>query len=267
MKLLPRSRFLGAAIIDKRQEATDPNQQQNATQLDIGSLNGTWYLTGVTQNVWDAYSMIQKTMNIDLTCLQFNVSQASNTSFDALISTFLTQNSSQVGVNASAASAFLLQEPDSSVNVTDNEYLWTAYGSQVFVNKGQWKNFTSNGESTEDPAESGSTAIPGTKPIEATIYSKLIDSNSEPGSGTAENIDTIFIWGSELKVHDVTNNKRADEVYGAILSKTPSVAEDVFNKTLALLPSQIVANNVTVLLLDDTCKTQNTTEGNNDQPQ
>lgn len=225
-------------------------------------------MTSVTQNVWDAYGIIQKTMNIDINCLQFNVSQSgTENSFDALVSTFLTQNSSDVGVNASAASVFMLQDGDTTANATAKEYLWTAYASQIFVNQNQWKNFTSGGKNTED-TPSGSVAIPGTKPLEANVYTKFIDSNAEPGSDKAENIDTVFIWGTEAKFHDVAKSKRADEVYGAILSKSSSIAEDVFNKTLGLLPPQIAANNISLVLLDDTCKTDNKEQNadqNNDQ--
>ncbi|KAG2231953.1 hypothetical protein BDF21DRAFT_400431 [Thamnidium elegans] len=285
--ILAISTVSGAAIIDKRQEPNqdpnqqdpsqdpnqqdpnqDPNQQQNATKPDIAALDGVWYLTGVTQNVWDAYGIVQKAMNIDINCPQFNVSQGGvENSFDVLISSFLTQNASDIGVNASAASVFTLQEGDSTANATDKEYLWTSYASQIFVNQGQWKNFTSNGKNTEE-TPSGSVAIPGTKPVEANIYTKFIDSNAEPGSGNAENIDTIFIWGTEAKFHDATKSKRADEVYGAILSKTSSIAEDVFNKTLALLPPQVVSNNVSLVLLDDSCKADNDDQNadqNNDQ--
>lgn len=217
-------------------------------------------MTGVTQNVWDLYSIAQKAMNIDVNCLQFNVSQSSNTSFDAFASTFLTHNGSNIGVNASAATAFFLGEPDSSVNLTDSEYLWTAYASQIFVNDAQWDNFTSNGQSQENATESGSKIIPGSKPVEATIYSKLIDSNAEPGSNSTGTVDTIFLWGSKAKVVDASaSQKRAEDVYGVILSKSSSVAEDVFNKTLALLPPQIVANNVSLVLLADSCKSNSTT--------
>lgn len=202
-------------------------------------------------------------MRIDVNCLQMDVSQSSNTSFDAFGSTFLTHTGSDVGVNATAASAFFLQQPDSSVNLTDSEYLWTAYASQIFVNDAQWNNFTSNGQSKDNSTESGSKAVPGSKPVEATIYSKLIDSNANPGSNTTANIDTIFLWGSKAKSVENSDSaqKRAEEVYGVILSKSSSVAEDVFNKTLALLPSQIAANNVTLVLLADSCQS-NSTNGN-----
>ncbi|KAG2194233.1 hypothetical protein INT47_005701 [Mucor saturninus] len=258
--LLAVSTVSGASI--KRQEAPqDQTASQYPANIDLGSLNGTWYLTGVTQNVWDLYSIAQKTMNIDVNCLQMDVSQTSNTSFDAFGSTLLTHTGTDVGVNATAASAFFLQQPDSSVNLTDSEYLWTAYASQIFVNEAQWKNFTSNGQSQENSTESGSKVVPGSKPVEATIYSKLIDSNAEPGSNTTENVDTIFLWGSKAKfIDDSESQKRAEEVYGIILSKTSSVAEDVFNKTLALMPSQIAENNVTLVLLADSCQANSTSE-------
>lgn len=211
------------------------------------------YLTGVTQSVWNVYEIIQNTMNINLNCPHFQVSQASNTSFDAIVSAFLTHTTSNtVGITASGAGAFMLQDSDATVNTTANENLWTAYGSQVFVNEASWKNFTSQGQSTEDPANAGSVAIPGTQPFEATVYSKLIDSNAEPGSETLENLDTVFLWGTEATFHNT--RKRAGEVYGLVLSKTPNVGEDVFNKTLALLPPAIAQNNITVVLLQDSCE-------------
>ncbi|GAA5803872.1 hypothetical protein HPULCUR_009357 [Helicostylum pulchrum] len=276
--VLAISTVSGAAIIDKRQEPTqdpaqdpaqeptqdpnqDPNQQdpnqQNATTPDFAALTGIWYLTGVTQNIWDAYGIVQKTMNIEINCPQFNISQGgAENSFDALVSTFLTQNTTDVGANASAASVFTLQDGDSTANATANEFLWTAFASQLFVNENQWKNFTSGGKNTE-AAPGGSVAIPGTRPLEANVYTKFIDSNAEPGSDKAENIDTVFIWATEAKFHDVPKTKRAEEIYGAILSKTPSIAEDVFNKTLALLPAQVVSNNASLVLLDDSCKADN----------
>jgi hypothetical protein len=197
-------------------------------------------------------------MDIEINCLQLNVSKSSNTSFDALASAFLTHKGTPLGVNASAAGAFLLDSPDSSVNVTDTEYLWKAYASQVFVNGAQWSNFTSNGTSQQNVTESGSKPVPGTKPLEATVYSKLIDSNAKPGDNST-NYDTIFLWGSKLQFFDPSSlSKRADEVYGAILSKSSSIGADVFNRTLALLPPQIAENNITVVLLNDTCKTNST---------
>jgi hypothetical protein len=192
-------------------------------------------------------------MNIEVNCLQLNVSKSSNTSFDATVSAFLTHTGTPLGVNASAAGTFMLDSPDSSVNVTDSEYLWKAYASQAFVNGAQWSNFTSNGQSSQNSTESGSKPIPGTKPLEATVYSKLIDSNAQPGDNST-NYDTIFLWGSKIQFFDPSSfTKRADEVYGAILSKNPSVGVDVFNRTLALLPPAIAENNITVVLLNDTC--------------
>lgn len=252
--ILAVSSVSGALI--KRDEASDQeiiSQYPNAT--DIGGLNGTWYLTGATQSVWDMYAKVQQAMNIQINCLQMNVTKSSNTSFDAIGSAFLNRNGSQVGVNATAAGAFFLQQPDSTVNVTDAEYLWKAYASQIFVNGAQWSNFTSDGQSSQNATESGSKPIPGSKPFEATIYSKLIDSNANPNdNNTSSNIDTVFLWGSKMQFFDPSEiKKRADEVYGIILSKTSSVGEDVFNKTLALLPPQIAQNNISVVLLNDTC--------------
>ncbi|KAG2210648.1 hypothetical protein INT46_011548 [Mucor plumbeus] len=258
-----------AAYLTPRQEATPDggDQQQNNTAVqqypqgfDAGVLNGTWYLTGVTQNIWSVYELLSQKMDLNVNCLQFNVSGTSNTTLDIFASTFLSKNSTDAGVNATAAGAFILQSPDSQTNVSNHEFLWDAYASQVFVNKAQWENFTSNGQSTTNASETGSTVIPGTKPIQASVYTQLIDSNAQPGSNDSTNYDTVFIWGSQAKTfNDSSAKKRAEDVYGIILSKTSNVEEDAFNKTVALLPPSIAANNVSLVKLNDTCTLQNNT--------
>lgn len=213
------------------------------------------YLTGITQSVWDLYSTIEKSMHVEIDCLQFNVSKSSNTSFDALASAFLMHNGSSIGVNVTAATAFLLQAPDSNTNISDSEYLWNAYASQVFVNGASWSNFTSNGTSNNNATTSGSEPVPGTKPFAATVYSKLIDSNAQPGTNSSTKYDTVFLWTSMIQALDPSqiNKRSADQVYGVVLSKTSSVGQDTFNKTLALLPPAVAKNNISVVLLNDTC--------------
>lgn len=258
-----------AAYLTPRQEATPDggDQQQNQTvqqyggNFDAGVLNGTWYLTGVTQNIWSVYELLSQKMNLDVNCLQLNVSASSNTTLDVFASAFLSKNGTDVGVNATAAGAFILQSPDDKTNVSNHEFFWDAYASQIFVNKAQWENFTSNGQSTANASDSGSAVIPGSKPAQASIYTQLIDSNAQPGSNDSTNYDTVFIWGSEMKTFD-NYQKRADDLYGIILSKTSNVADDTFNKTIALLPQAVAANNVSVVKLNDTC-----TLHNNDQQQ
>ncbi|KAL7313731.1 hypothetical protein PS15m_007436 [Mucor circinelloides] len=258
-----------AAYLTPRQEAT-PNggdQQQNQTvqqyggNFDAGVLNGTWYLTGVTQNIWSMYELLSQKMNLDVNCLQLNVTSSSNTTLDVFASAFLSKNGTDLGVNATAAGAFILQSPDDKTNVSNHEFYWDAYASQIFVNKGQWENFTSNGQSNANASDSGSAVIPGSKPVQASIYTQLIDSNAQPGSNDSTNYDTVFIWGSQMKTFD-NFQKRADDLYGIILSKTSNVADDTFNKTVALLPQAVAANNVSVVKLNDTC-----TLRNNDQQQ
>lgn len=211
-------------------------------------------MTGLTQNAWSTYQTITQAMGFDIDCLQFNVTSSSNTTLDLVASAFLNKTSADVGVNATAAGTVILQSPDSSTNTSDHQYAWEGYGSQVFVNKAQWENFTSNGQSNANASESGSTTITGTKPFQLSLYSKLIDSNAQPGSNDSTNFDTIFLWGSQIHFFD--NNqykKRADDIYGVLLSKTSSIDENTFNKTVALLPQAIAANNISVVKLNDTC--------------
>ncbi|CEP08481.1 hypothetical protein [Parasitella parasitica] len=259
---------VSAAYLTPRQEATpdggnqDQNQNQTSQQypegFDAGVLNGTWYLTGATQNVWNAYELLSQKMNLNINCLQFNVTGTSNTTLDVFASTFLSKNGTNIGVNATVAGAFILQSPDSQTNVSNHEFYWDAFASQVYVNKAQWENFTSNGQSTSsNSSESGSTVIPGTRPMEASIYTQLIDSNAQPGSNESTNYDTVFIWGSQFKTLDTSAQKRADDIYGIILSKTSNVADDTFNKTINLLPPAIAASNTSVVKLNDTCSLEN----------
>jgi hypothetical protein len=216
------------------------------------------YLTGVTQSVWDLYASVQNSMNLEIDCLQLNVSKSSNTSFDALASAFLMHNGSTIGVNATAATEFLLQDPDSNTNTSDSEYLWNAYASQIFVNGASWSNFTSNGTSTDNATTSGSEPVPGTKPFASVVYSKLIDSNAQPGSNSSTKYDTVFLWTSMIQTFDPSQlNKRVSEVYGVVLSKTSSIGQDTFNKTLALLPLTVAQNNISVVMLNDTCHNTN----------
>jgi hypothetical protein len=214
------------------------------------------YLTGITKNAWSYYDTFSKVLNFEVSCLQLNVTGASNTSFDALASVFLGRRGQNVGVNASAAGVFFLKQPDSNINVTNKEFAWDAYGSQVFVNKDSWENFTSGGQKKGLNATSGAAVIPGTKPFQVSLYSKLIDSNAVHGSN-ATNIDTVFLWGKQIKFFNPGQyNKRSqpkENVYGVILSKTSKVADDVFNKTLTLLPQYVIANNVSIVKLNDTC--------------
>jgi hypothetical protein len=213
-------------------------------------------LTGITQNAWNYYNTFSKAMNLEINCLQLNVTGTSNTSFDALASAFLGRQGQDVGVNASAAGVFSLRQPDSGINVTNKEFAWDAYGSQVFVNKDSWENFTSGGQKQEVNPNSGSAVIPGTKPFQASLYSKLIDSKAAPGDN-ATNIDTVFFWGKQIKFFSPDQySKRGEQtqnIYGVILSKTPNVEDDVFNKTLTLLPQQVIENNVSIVKLNDTC--------------
>lgn len=235
--------------------------------IDSNFYHTIGYLTGVTQNIWTVYELLSQRMDLEVNCLQFNVSSSSNTTLDVFASTFLTKNSSNVGVNASAAGAFILQSPDSQTNVSNHEFYWDAYVSQIFVNRPQWENFTSNGQSTTDSSEGGSTVIPGIQPAQASVYTQLIDSNAQPGSNDSTNYDTVFIWGSQAKTfNDSTVQKRAEDVYGMILSKTSNVADDTFNRTITLLDPSITANNVSIVRLNDTCTLQNN-DGDQQQQQ
>lgn len=198
-------------------------------------------------------------MGFDINCLQFNLTSSSNSTLDVVASAFLNKTSADVGVNATAAGALILKAPDSSTNTSDHQYDWDAYGSQVFVNKGQWENFTSNGQNTESSQDNTSTTITGTKPFQLTLYSKLIDSGAQPGSNDSTNFDTIFLWGSQIQFIDNNQNqnqKRADEVYGVLLSKTSSIEDDKFNNTVALLPQALAANNVSLVKMNDTCNAE-----------
>lgn len=226
--------------------------------LNILSMLG--YLTGVTQNIWSMYELLSQKMNLEVNCLQLNVTSSSNTTLDVFASAFLSKDGTDLGVNATAAGAFLLQSPDDKTNVSNHEFYWDAYASQIFVNKAQWENFTSNGQSNANTSDSGSAVIPGSKPVQASIYTQLIDSNAQPGSNDSTNYDTVFIWGSQMKTFD-NFQKRADDLYGIILSKNSNIADDTFNKTVALLPQAVAANNVSVVKLNDTCTR------NNDQQQ
>lgn len=214
------------------------------------------FVTGLTQNAYDGYQTVVQTLGFDIDCLQFNVTASSNTTIDILASAFLNKTSSGMGVNATAAGVLELQSPDSSTNTSDHEFTWDGYGSQVFVNKAQWENVTSDGQSSSNASDSGSTTITGSKPFELTLYSKLIDSNSQPGSNDSTSFDTIFLWGSQINFYqDNQYKKRADEVYGVLLSKTSSVDDDKFNNTIALLPQSLASNNVSLVKLNDTCST------------
>ncbi|CEI89918.1 hypothetical protein RMCBS344292_04254 [Rhizopus microsporus] len=256
--LLAVSSVTSAAILP-RDDTNQQGQQGDATaqypnNTNVQSLNGTWFLTAVTSNVWDAYTSIAGKMNVNVDCLQLNLTGSSNSTLDLLGSAFLNRTSSGAGLNATAAAALLLQPPTNDLNVSAHDLAWSAYTSQVFVNKAQWDNFTSNGQSNQNASESGSMAIPGSRPMQATIYTRLIDSNAQPGSTDSTNYDTIFVWGSHASAANDggnTNTKRADTVYGAILSRSSSVSQDTFNKTLTLLPPSV--NNTSIVLLSDTC--------------
>lgn len=195
-------------------------------------------------------------MNLEVNCLRLNVTGASNTSLDALASALLSRRGQNVRVNASAAGVLFLKQPDRNINVTNKEYVWDAYGSQVFVNRDSWENFTSGGQKTEINPNTGSIPIPGTKPFRASLYSKLIDSNAAPGANTT-NIDTVFLWGKQIQFFRPDQyNKRAsqkEKIYAAILSKTSNITDSTFNRTLALLPQQVVVNNISMVRLNDTC--------------
>ncbi|KAI8050649.1 uncharacterized protein B0P05DRAFT_563029 [Gilbertella persicaria] len=258
---------VSAAVLTPRQDASQDQSQvlsQYPQGTDIGVVNGTWFVTGATQDVWNAFQFLNHTMNIDVGCVQVNATTTSNTTFDGLVSAFLTHTNSNIGINASVAGSFMLKAPDSNTNTSDHTYLWDAYGSQIFVNKVSWENFTSNGQSNSNASDAGSAVIPGSQPFEATVYSKLIDSNAQPGSNDSTNFDTVFLWSNDMKFLSTNNQKRADKVYGIILSKTSSIGQDTFNKTVALLPNAIAANNISIVQIEDTCHTG---DNNNNQQQ
>ncbi|KAI9483509.1 MAG: hypothetical protein EXX96DRAFT_558424 [Benjaminiella poitrasii] len=245
-----------AAYITPRQAVEEQqNQTDNSTQypqdLNIGELNGTWFLTGITDNAWKAYEMISQQLNLELGCFQINITGESNTTLDVLANAFLNNTNADVGVNASAAGVLLLQQPDQNTNVSAYELLWNAYASQIFVNENQWNNFTNNGQNTESNDNSGSTIVPGSKPVQANIYTKLVDSTAEPGTNST-NFDTIVVWGSQFQTHD-NYQKRAEEIYGIILSRDSSIDETKFNRTIEYLPEEFTTNNVSVVQLNDTC--------------
>ncbi|KAG1471933.1 hypothetical protein G6F56_001833 [Rhizopus delemar] len=234
---------ISAAVIVTRDDVTS---QQNNTisqypnSTDIGSLNGTWYLTGLTSNAWDAYQAISQTMNISADCSQVSLNSTSHSTLDLLGSTFL--NKTDKGVNATLAGTFLLQPPADDLNVTAHDLAWSAYLSQVFVNQAQWDNLTT--ESQENSTQS--VALPDSEAMQATIYSRSIDSDTS--DSTDDDSDTLFLWGS----HTQSLDKRAEnDIFGIILSRSSSVSEETFNKTLTMLPAAV--NNVTIVLLKDSC--------------
>ncbi|KAI8337774.1 hypothetical protein BD560DRAFT_359766 [Blakeslea trispora] len=271
---------VSAAVLVPRQEAQDQNQNQDQTQqiasqypegTDAGLVNGTWYVTGVTQDLWGMYELLAQRMNIQLGCLQLDNAASSATSFDGLLSAFLTHtDNANNGVNASLAAAFMLEAPDSNTNTSDRTLLWDVYGSSVYVNKGQWRDFTTggnqqqqNGDQQDNNDDQGSTTIPGFKPFQATVYSKLIDSNAQPGTNDSTNFDTVFLWSSKMKFIDSNESqKRKDEVFGVILSRDTYLEGDKFNQTVALLPSAIAENNINMVQLNDTCRTDNNNDNN-----
>ncbi|OBZ90495.1 hypothetical protein A0J61_01452 [Choanephora cucurbitarum] len=269
---------VSAAIIAPRQDASQDQTQQIASQYpegtNAGLVNGTWYVTGVTDDLWDMYEKLAQTMNIQLGCLQLNNTATSATSFDGLLSAFLTHtNNANVGVNASLAGAFMLQAPDTNTNTSDRTLLWDVYGSSVYVNKDQWNQFTSEGQQQQQQdgqqgdKDVGSTTIPGFQPFQATVYSKLIDSNAQPGTNDSTNFDTVFLWSSQMRFLNPNEyQKRAGEVFGVILSRDTYLEGDKFNQTVALLPEAIAANNISIVQLNDTCRTDNN-DNNNQQQQ
>ncbi|KAI9277593.1 hypothetical protein BY458DRAFT_504546 [Sporodiniella umbellata] len=265
---------LSAATIQARDEpAADQNPtQQNSTlslypnSTDIGAFNGTWYLTGLTSSVWKLFEAAQK-MNVSAECTQVSFNASSNAALDLISSAFLNQTTTGRGVNGTSAGVFLLQAPSAKINVSAHDLAWTAYMSQVFVNEGQWQNLTTGnaGNSTQ------SYAIPNSGPIQSEVFTRLIDSNAEVGKNDSKSFDTVFIWGNNAKmIKDTTASSASgspsstssaatpssstsseDGKYAVIFSKNPSVSEETFNKTLALLPPGV--NNTTLLLLKDSC--------------
>jgi hypothetical protein len=253
---------ISSAAIIARDDLSATPQTQNETvsqypnSTDIGVLNGTWYLTGVTSNVWEAYQTLSQRMNVQVDCLQVTFNSTSNSTLDAIGSAFLNQTTVGRGLNATAAAAFLLQPPTSDLNVSAHDLSWSAYVSQVFVNKDQWDNITNQGQSDQNATESGSMAVPGTETMQATINTRLIDSNAQPGTNDSTSFDTFFIWGSHAQSTTDRSSKRddQDDIYGVVLSRNPSVSQDTFNKTLSLMPSAV--NNVSIVLLEDSCNKQ-----------
>lgn len=197
-------------------------------------------MTGLTSNAWDAYQAISQTMNISADCSQVSLNSTSHSTLDLLGSTFL--NKTDKGVNATLAGTFLLQPPADDLNVTAHDLAWSAYLSQVFVNQAQWDNLTT--ESQENSTQS--VALPDSEAMQATIYSRSIDSDTS--DSTDDDSDTLFLWGS----HTQSLDKRAEnDIFGIILSRSSSVSEETFNKTLTMLPAAV--NNVTIVLLKDSC--------------
>ncbi|KAG1454482.1 hypothetical protein G6F56_007309 [Rhizopus delemar] len=212
----------GAALHERQN-----TESQYPASTDIGTLNGTWYLTGLTSNVWDAYESISRTLGISANCIKLNLSSSSNSTLEAIGSAHLNRTNTGTGLEASAAGVFYLQPP--SDGLAQGDLTWTAYVSQVFVNSAQWQNFVSNGQS--NVADNGtSQAVPGSQPSQVTINTHLIHN------------DTLFVWGSQANT---------TEIYGAIVSKTSTVSQDTFNQTLSSLPTEV--NNTTLLLLKDSC--------------
>ncbi|KAI8880746.1 hypothetical protein K501DRAFT_254410 [Backusella circina FSU 941] len=268
----------GAAILPRQDVANDGNttgsDNSTASQYpnmpDLGNSNGTWFLTAITTNAFDAYTKIAEKLNISANCINFNVSASSNTSFDLLGSGMLENNVTQAAVNGTIAGVFMLESPDDKVNVSDNEFYWKAYFSEIYVNTAAWQNFTTG---QENSTSEGSEAVPGTGPIQASVYSKFIDSS---GNNNTANADTLLVWGSEYQKLSNDNNsgddettltRRADDnktIYAILLSRTSHVDDETFNKTLGYMPSQFTKNNVTLVNLNDTCSS---VDSNSDEQQ
>jgi hypothetical protein len=158
----------------------------------------------------------------------------------------LENNVTHSSINGTIAGVMMLQAPDDKVS--DSELYWKAYFSEIYVNAGAWQNFTTG---QQNETEEGSQAVSGTGPIQASLYSKFIDST---GNNDTTNPDTLVVWGSEYHKLDNGMAKRNDEtVYAIMLSRTSHVDDETFNKTLGYLPSQLTANNTTFVNLNDTC--------------
>ncbi|KAI8876201.1 hypothetical protein K501DRAFT_338237 [Backusella circina FSU 941] len=253
--LLALASTTNAAFIRRDGEGIESPEDQNATLskypniTSIGDHNGTWFLTGMTSNIFDYYSSATTSMNATINCVQFNFTSSSNTSFDIIGSGFLKKNGSEGGVNGTTAGALFLQDPDDKVNTTDSELYWTAYFSQVFVNEDAWENFTDPSANNTINTTDGSRALPDSKPFQASLYSKYIDSSGKNGDA-----DTLFLWATTYQMLDSSPyQKRADSVYGVILSKATHIDDDTFNKTQSMLPNTIAQNNITLVNLNDTC--------------
>ncbi|KAI8972517.1 hypothetical protein BDB01DRAFT_854565 [Pilobolus umbonatus] len=215
--------------------------------LDISKLDGSWNLHGVTDNVWDLYESFSKTLGVEAGCIKLDTLKSNDTSFDAMASAMLQHPTDTKQALAMGAGAFYLQDPTAEVALDQNEQKWTAFVSQVYVNRNEWSDFT--GQPTE-PQE-GSVPIPGSLPFTTTLYSKLIDSGAEVGSNQLNNIDAVFLWTDSINT--IKQKRTNKKIYGFLFSRQPTLDENAYNNTINQLPPAIAENKISMVLIEDKC--------------